>query len=169
MPQFLNFSLSFTAALILHELGHLVAARLFSVRVKAIGFGWGPTVFRYNITNTECQLRLFPVGAFVRLDMENFRQRRVNQQLIILGAGIFVNLVLAFLMWGSLFGLLNLGLAVGNLLPFYQQDGWKGAIVISREMLGKKSPIVEWILTIVGGLVALAVLAKAVLVLSVQA
>ena len=169
MPQLLNFSLSFATALIIHELGHFVAARLFSVRVKAVGLGWGPTIYSRNIANTEWQIRLFPVGAFVRLDMDTFKQRRVNQQLIILAAGIFVNLVFAVLTWGSLFGILNLGLAIGNALPLYQQDGWKGAMVLSRGVLGRKSPLLEWTLTIVGGLMALAVVAKALMVLSVQA
>jgi len=169
MPQLLNFLISFATALILHELGHFVAARGFSVGVKALGLGWGPTIYRRNISQTEWQIRLLPLGAFVRMDMETFKQRRVNQQLIILGAGIFVNLVFAVLTWGTLFGVLNLGLAIGNALPLYQQDGWKGAMVLSRGMLGRKSPLVEWTLTIIGGLMALAVVARALMVLSMQA
>ena len=157
MPQLLNFLLSFLAALILHELGHFVMARLFSVRVKALGLGWGPIVYRRNIAQTDWQIRLLPVGAFVRMDMESFKQRRVNQQLIILAAGIFVNLVFAVLTWGSLFGVLNLGLAIGNALPLYQQDGWKSGMVICRRIFNRSSPLVEWSFTLSAGALGLLV------------
>jgi membrane-associated protease RseP (regulator of RpoE activity) len=41
----INFILSFAAALVLHELGHLLAARVCRVPVTDAGFGWGPRVF----------------------------------------------------------------------------------------------------------------------------
>jgi hypothetical protein len=104
---------------------------------------------------------MLPLGAFVQLNMNVFHQRPVNQQLLVLGAGIVVNLLIAIIFWGTLFGTLNLSLAVGNLLPVYQQDGWKGAIVLSRKLLGRSSAVVEWTVTISGALIALAVLAKA--------
>jgi hypothetical protein len=167
MPLTLNFIFSFTFALILHELGHLTAARLCGVPVTAIGLGWGPTLYRRNLSDVDCQVRLLPIGAFVRMDMTVFRRRSLDQQLLVLGAGIGINLLLAVLTWGSLFSVLNLGLAIGNSFPLYQQDGWKGAILISRKLLGRTSPLVEWTITISGGLIALAVLARALFV-SVQ-
>jgi len=161
LPLF-KFLLSFVTALILHELGHLVAARLCGVRVTAIGIGWGRCVYQWKFRNTNCQLRLLPLGAFVQMDMATFKRRSFNQQLFILGAGIAVNLILAFIAWGSLFGVLNLALAFGNLLPFYQLDGWKSAIVLSRRLLGR-SELVEWAITLSGGLMVLAVVIVAVL------
>jgi len=163
---FLNFILSFLIALILHELGHLTAAQISGVRVTALGLGWGPKLYRRTLNNVEFQLRLLPLGAFVQMDMNTFRQRSLNKQLFVLSAGIAVNLLLAMLTWGSLFGVLNLGLAIGNSLPLYQQDGWKGAIVICRSMLGRTSPIVEWSVTITGGVMALVVVTRALLTIS---
>ena len=160
----LNFILSLLAGLILHELGHLVAARLCGVRVSAIGIGWGRCVYQRTFRNTNCQLRLLPLGAFIQMDMTTFKQRPFEQQLFVLVAGIGVNLILAFFTWGSLFGVLNLGLAIGNLLPFYQQDGWKSAIVLSRRLLGR-SPLVEWAITLSGGAMTIAVVISAVLTL----
>ena len=159
----LNFIISFTFALILHELGHLTAARLCDIPVTQVGLGWGPRIIERKIDGLDCQLRLLPIGAFVRMDMGVFHVRRLHQQLFVLGAGIGVNLMLAILTWGTLFGVLNLGLAVGNCIPLYQQDGWKGAIVLSRKLLGKPNRLVEWIVTIFGGLFALGVFTKAVL------
>jgi membrane-associated protease RseP (regulator of RpoE activity) len=160
-----NFILSFTAALVLHELGHLVAAKLCGVPVTSIGLGWGPKLCRRTFRDIDCQLRVLPLGAFVQLEMAVFHRRPVNQQLLVLGAGIAVNLILAILFWGTLFGTLNLSLAVGNLLPIYQQDGWKGAIVLSRKLIGRSSAVSEWIITIAGGAIAVAVLAKALVAL----
>ena len=160
-PMF-NFILAFTIALVLHELGHLTAAKLCGVPVTSIGLGWGPKLCRRTFRDIDCQLRVLPLGAFVQFEMSVFHRRPVNQQLLVLGAGIVVNLILGILFWGTLFGTLNLSLAVGNSLPLYQQDGWKGAIVLSRKLLGRSSTLLEWGITIFGGVIALAVLAKAV-------
>jgi len=160
---FLNFILSFLIALILHELGHLAAAQISGVRVTALGLGWGPKLYRRTLNNVEFQLRLLPLGAFVQMDMNTFRQRSLNKQLFVLSAGIAVNLLLAMLTWGSLFGVLNLGLAIGNSLPLYQQDGWKCGMVMLRAMLRQKSPIVEWTFTVAGTILSLAVIGGEVL------
>ena len=157
----LNFIISFAFALILHELGHLTAARLCHVPVSEVGLGWGPKILQRRFEGLDCQLRLLPIGAFVRMDMRVLQLRRIHQQLFVLGAGIGVNLMLAILTWGTLFGILNLALAIGNCIPLYQLDGWKGAIVLSRKLLGRQNRLVEWTVTIIGGLFALGVFAKA--------
>ena len=108
-------------------------------------------------------MRLLPVGAYVQMDMAALQRRPLSQQLFVLGAGIGVNLVLCVLAWGSLFGALNLALAIGNLIPLYQLDGWKGGMVICRRMFGRPSPVVEWVFTLSGGAIALAVLVRAFL------
>src|SRR5690349_16286495 len=97
------------------------------------------------------------------MDMLALQRRPLLQQLFVLGAGVGVNLVLAVLTWGSLFGALNLALAIGNLIPFYQLDGWKSGMVILRRMFGGPSPIVEWVFTLGGGAIALAVVVRAFL------
>jgi membrane-associated protease RseP (regulator of RpoE activity) len=97
------------------------------------------------------------------MDMITLQRRPLLQQLFVLGAGIGVNLVLCALTWGSLFGALNLALAIGNLIPLYQLDGWKSGMVIVRGIFGRPSPLVEWILTLGGGAIALAVLVRAFL------
>jgi len=154
---------SFLAALVLHELGHYFAARICAVPIKQAGFGWGPKLCGVRVSEVDCQVRLVPVGAYVQMDMRALQSRPLMQQLFVLGAGVGVNLVLAVLTWGSLFGALNLALAIGNVIPFYQLDGWKSGMVICRRMFGRPSPLVEWILTLGGGVIALAVLIRAFL------
>jgi len=163
MTIILNATLSFFAALVLHELGHYFAARLCGVPIKQAGFGWGPKVVGVKIGRVNWQVRLLPVGAYVQMDIRALQRRPLLQQLLVLGAGIGVNLVLCVLTWGSLFGAFNLALAIGNLIPVYQLDGWKSAMVICRKLFGRPSPLNEWILTLGGGAIGLAVLARAFL------
>ena len=159
----INALVSFFAALVLHELGHYFAARVCGVPIKQAGFGWGPKLFGVRVSKVDCQLRLLPVGAYVQMDMAALQRRPLLQQLFVLGAGIGVNLVLSVVAWGSLFGALNLALAIGNLIPLYQLDGWKGGMVICRRMFGRPSPLVEWVLTLGGGAIALSMLVRAYL------
>lgn len=156
-----NVIVSFVAALVLHELGHYIAARVCGVPIKQAGFGWGPKIFGVKVNSVDCQIRLLPVGAYVQMDIGALQRRPLRQQLFVLGAGIGVNLVLCVLAWGSLFGAFNLALAIGNLIPVYQLDGWKSGMVICRRMFGRPSPVVEWMLTLSGGAMGLAVLVRA--------
>jgi membrane-associated protease RseP (regulator of RpoE activity) len=159
----INAIASFFAALVLHEFGHYFAARMCAVPIKQAGIGWGPKLFGMRVSDVDCHVRLFPVGAYVQMDMVALQRRSLFQQLFVLGAGVAVNLVLCVLTWGSIFSALNLALAIGNLIPLYQLDGWKGAIVIVRSIFGRKSPLVEWVLTLGGGAIGLAVFVRAFL------
>ena len=158
-----SFAVNFIAALVLHELGHLFAARVCGVPIKQAGLGWGPKLFGVRVSDVDCQLRALPVGAYVQMDMVTLQARPLLQQLFVLGAGVGVNLVLCVLTWGTLFSSLNLALAIGNIVPFYQLDGWKSGMVICRRLFGRPSPLVEWVLTLGGGAIALAVLIRAYL------
>jgi len=158
-----NAVVSFVTALVLHEFGHYLAARICAVPIKQAGFGWGPELFSVRVRNVNYQLRLLPVGAYIQLDMIALQMRPLWQQLFVLGAGIGMNVMLGIVTWGSLFASLNLALAIGNLVPFYQLDGWKSGMVIWRRIFGRPSPLVEWVFTLGGGVIALAVLVRAFL------
>ena len=158
-----NVIVSFVVTLVLHELGHYVAARICGVPIKQAGFGWGPKIYGVKVSKVDCQLRLLPVGAYVQMDIGVLQRRPLLQQLFVLGAGIGVNLVLCAFTWGSLFGAFNLALAIGNLIPIYQLDGWKSGMVICRKIFGRPSPLVEWMMTLGGGAIALAVVVRAFL------
>jgi membrane-associated protease RseP (regulator of RpoE activity) len=157
----INAVVSFFAALVLHEMGHYFAARMCAVPVKQAGLGWGPKIYGIRLSQVDYQVRLLPVGAYIQMDMAALQRRPLMQQLFVLGAGIGVNVILGVLTFGSLFSALNFALAIGNLIPLYQLDGWKSGMVIVRRLFGRPSPLVEWILTLGGGAIALAVLIRA--------
>ncbi len=147
----------FALTMLIHELGHLAAARLCGMHAAELGLGWGPKLLSRRVWGVECRLHLLPVGAYVRLDMRELQERPLAQQVFILLAGVMVNLGAALLTEGSWFALMNLLLAATNLLPLYQQDGWKCGLVMLRALMSRRSALVEWTFTIAGGVLSLAV------------
>jgi regulator of sigma E protease len=156
MTYLLLFTL-FALTMFIHELGHLVAARLCGVQAAELGLGWGPRLFSRRVRGVEFRLHLLPVGAYVRLDMKELQARPLAQQVFVLLAGVMVNLAAALSTQGTWFSLMNLLLAATNLLPLYQQDGWKCGMVMLRALLSRRSPLVEWTFTIAGGVLSFAV------------
>ncbi|MFZ0062181.1 MAG: site-2 protease family protein [Pyrinomonadaceae bacterium] len=157
----INMILSFACALVLHELGHFLAARACRVRVTQAGLGWGPKLFGLCVKGVDYQLHLLPLGAYIRMDMSGLQKRALSQQLFVLLAGIAVNLILAAIAWGTFFGTLNLVLGIANLLPLYQQDGWKSGMVFFRRVFKRTSPLVEWSFTLSPGVVGLILMMRA--------
>src|ERR1044071_4750999 len=70
-------------AMIIHEMGHLVAARCCKVPASELGLGLGPKLFSFNIRRIQFSLRALPLGSFVRLDGTVLRQRAMKQQLFV--------------------------------------------------------------------------------------
>ena len=155
----ISYILSFIVALLIHELGHLAAARVCRVPAPEFGLGWGRALFGFRLRGVDYRLHALPLGAYVRLDIAELQRRSLSQQVLILLAGIIVNLIAAVLAPGTPFGTVNLLLAATNLLPLYQQDGWKCGMVMIRALLRRKSSLVEWTFTIAGSLVSLALIA----------
>ncbi len=154
-----SYILWFAISLLIHELGHFVAARVCSVRVTEFGLGWGPRVFGFKLGEVEYKLHALPIGAYVRMDVAELQRRPLSQQVLVLLAGINVNLVASALTLGTGFSVMNLLLAATNLLPLYQQDGWKCGMVMLRAILRRKSAVVEWTFTIAGSALSLALFA----------
>jgi Predicted membrane-associated Zn-dependent proteases 1 len=51
----------------LHEVGHLVPAKLFGVRVGQYMIGFGRTVFSRTVGETEYGLKLIPLGGYISM------------------------------------------------------------------------------------------------------
>jgi len=63
----LVFFLAFVGMILVHEVGHFIAARLLNIEVEEFGFGLPPkmlTLFRWK--GTEFTLNWLPLGGFVR-------------------------------------------------------------------------------------------------------
>ncbi|MFT4294083.1 MAG: site-2 protease family protein [Micropruina sp.] len=55
------------ASIALHELGHMVPAKLFGIRVPKYFVGFGPTIWSTTRGETEYGVKWFPLGGYVRL------------------------------------------------------------------------------------------------------
>ncbi|HUS11073.1 MAG TPA: site-2 protease family protein [Pyrinomonadaceae bacterium] len=148
-----------TVAMIVHELGHLVAARSCKVACSELGLGFGPMLFGFRLGTTRFNLRALPLGSFVRLDGTALKAKSARQQLFVHLGGILFNVIVGCLTYGTVFGWVNLVLAAGNLLPLYQHDGWKCGLVIMRRLMPRKSQPVERAFTFSGGFVSVAIVA----------
>lgn len=61
------FVLGLLVSIALHEIGHLVPAKRFGVRVSQYMVGFGPTLWSRTKGETEYGLKAIPLGGYVRL------------------------------------------------------------------------------------------------------
>lgn len=101
----------------IHELGHLIAAKIFGVYCKEYAIGMGPKIYSHQFKETEFSIRALPLGGFVAMagDNENSLETKVDttnipiertlpgiskwKRIIIMLAGIFMNFVLAIVIY----------------------------------------------------------------------
>ena len=112
--------LIFGVIITIHELGHFCAARAFGVNILEFSIGMGPKLAslrrkkppKLGKVRTLYTIRLLPIGGFVQMEGEespeegenSYSQKRPWQRLIILAAGIIMNLVLGFVILFGLYG-----------------------------------------------------------------
>lgn len=142
-------------AMMVHELGHLMAARSCNVPASELGLGMGPRLTGFRLGGIRFNLRAIPVGSFVMLDGTVLKEKSVRAQLLVHLGGVIFNIGAGLFTYGTTFGWLNLLLAAGNILPLYQHDGWKCGVVIMRALLRRKSEPAERVFTFSGGFVSL--------------
>ena len=57
----------FSVLIVIHELGHFLAARRSGVKVEKFALGFGPVLFRRKGKETEFVICAFPLGGYVKL------------------------------------------------------------------------------------------------------
>ncbi len=55
------------AAVILHEFGHFIVAKLFKIRVETFSVGFGPRLFGRKYGSTDYRVSAIPLGGYVKL------------------------------------------------------------------------------------------------------
>ncbi|MBQ5752812.1 MAG: RIP metalloprotease RseP [Alistipes sp.] len=125
--RLVQFFLSLTLLITVHEFGHFIVARLFKIRVTKfyIFFDWGFSLFKFRRGETEYGLGWLPLGGYCQIsgmvdETQNasdlaaepqpweFRSKPAWQRFLVLVAGVTMNLLLAFVIycgisytWGS--------------------------------------------------------------------
>jgi membrane-associated protease RseP (regulator of RpoE activity) len=95
--------------ILVHELGHFVAARSQGIYANRFSLGFGPILLKYQGSQTEYTIRAFPLGGFVGFpdddpdsdippnDPNLLRNRPILDRAIVISAGVIANLIFAYL------------------------------------------------------------------------
>ncbi len=115
----LLFVLAIFILVLVHELGHFLAAKAFGMRVEQFSVGFPPRLFGKKVGHTDYCVSATPLGGYVKIagmvDETNdgrflteepkpweFRSKPVWQRLIVMLAGVIFNILLAALVFGML-------------------------------------------------------------------
>src|SRR6266850_567313 len=63
----LGFIAVLGAAVVLHEFGHFLVAKLFKIRVETFSFGFGPRLIGHRWGTTDYRISAIPLGGYVKL------------------------------------------------------------------------------------------------------
>jgi regulator of sigma E protease len=99
------------ALIIVHELGHFIAARSLKVEVEEFGIGFPPRLFTlFTLWGTKFTLNAIPLGGFVRPKGENdpdvpggLANASPWVRIIVLISGPLANLLLAAILYTTIF------------------------------------------------------------------
>ena len=105
----------FGLLVLIHELGHFMAAKWIKVRVDAFSLGFGPYLGR-KWGETEYRLSLIPLGGYVKLAGEEpepgkepapdeFYAKTVGQRSLVFVAGVVMNIVTGYIIFMAAYGI----------------------------------------------------------------
>jgi regulator of sigma E protease len=119
LTTIIPFILVLGVIIFVHEMGHLIVAKMFDVRVLAFSLGFGKKLFGFQRGETEYKVSLLPLGGYVRLGGENpdeitddpreFMNKPRWQRILVYLAGPVMNIVFSILLMTVLF---NVGISV---------------------------------------------------------
>lgn len=98
----------FLLLILIHELGHFVAAKATGVRVNEFSIGFGPKIFKKTHKETTYLLKLIPFGGYCAMEGEDedstdsraFCNKAAWQRGIVVVMGAVFNLLLGFVLVG---------------------------------------------------------------------
>ncbi len=99
----------FAALIILHEAGHMIAAKAVGMRVERFFLFFPPKLWSFTRGETEYGIGVIPLGGFVKITGMNpdeelepeiaargYYHQPVWKRIVVIGAGPFVNVLIAF-------------------------------------------------------------------------
>ena len=117
--------LALNLLVMIHELGHFLAAKLVGVKVNEFAIGMGPKLFSWGKGETKYSIRILPIGGFCAMegedegaptpsalggnadrdesapvldDTRSFAKKKIWQRVLIVVAGAGMNLLLGFVL-----------------------------------------------------------------------
>ena len=112
-PIILIAFFSLIILIVIHELGHLIAAKRFGIRVDEFGIFFPPRLIAKRFGETLYSLNLLPFGAFVKIygeegeidDIRSFSKKPIWQRSLIILAGVVSFWIVAVLLLSIVMGL----------------------------------------------------------------
>lgn len=110
------FIITLLILVLIHELGHFLMAKRFGVKVEEFGFGIPPRAWGKKIGETLVSINWLPLGGFVRLlgedetdkkvleNKRSFAAQKVGKRIVVVVAGVLMNLILACLLFYIVLG-----------------------------------------------------------------
>lgn len=134
--------LIFFGIILIHELGHFTAARIFGMTVDEFSIGMGPRLFKIRGKKTLWSFRLLPIGGAVQLgediesdDPNSFRKKPVWQRMIVIVAGAVMNLIL-----GLIVCIVSIGvggdIATTTVSQFYENSVSSEQLMVGDKIVG---------------------------------
>lgn len=106
----LSFVTVFAVLILFHEIGHFTTAKLFKVKVLEFGMGIPPRIWGITRGETKYSINALPVGGFVKMlgeedpsDPRSLGAKPAWQRIVVLGAGAFMNALLAIVLFAIVF------------------------------------------------------------------
>ncbi|MCB9809352.1 site-2 protease family protein [Candidatus Peribacteria bacterium] len=111
LVSLLVFFVMFSFLILIHEAGHFFAARWSGVKVLEFGLGFGKTLWKKRIGETDYTYNAVPFGGFVRMlgedeasdDPRSFDRAPLWKRILITLAGIIMNFLFCVLALSALF------------------------------------------------------------------
>ena len=119
-----------------HELGHFLAAKAVGIKVERFALGFGPRLFGFKKGDTDYCVKALPLGGYIKMlgqedfaplkddeepDPRAFNSKTVGQRLLVISAGVIMNVILAAILF-VVVGLVGKDFSapiIGSVLPHY--------------------------------------------------
>ncbi len=125
---------------IIHELGHFLAAKKAKITIEEFGLGYPPRIFKvFSHQGTDFTINLIPFGGFVKLEGENgqeqnlelqqskknkksqsslattpFYTKTAKQKLTVILAGAVTNLIFSIIAFAGVYSMLGIPLSLSD-------------------------------------------------------
>src|SRR5262245_42170893 len=98
--SYLLIFLTLSLLIVLHELGHLLAAKWLGIPIARFSVGFGPKLWGFKWRDTEYWISLIPCGGYVLPALDNveaFEQMPLRRRVLFSLGGPVANIIGAFL------------------------------------------------------------------------
>ncbi len=116
MTTILSFIFVLGLLIFIHELGHFLAAKWAGIRVERFSLGFPPRMIGKKVGDTDYCIGWLPLGGYVKMagmidesmdthiegKPDEFMSKPIWQRAIVIAAGPFMNVLLAFLLFAGL-------------------------------------------------------------------